>query len=202
MSNPYQPQGDDQQGGYGQHPQGYPQQPQGYGQQGGYGQPAPGYQQQGYPQQDYGQAAYGGYGGTGMYQQGEPEERPATLGLVAMSIVVIAAVVLSVVSFMVGQEIGELFASTGLDPENVDPDVLANDPQFREWAARAQSQWTILTLSVLAGLVGWIMSIVAAATRRGRAFGIVGIIVGVAAPLVAFAVFFGGMWPFLAQFAG
>lgn len=205
MSNPYNPQptGGHQAGGrpdgysqgYGQQPpQGYPSQTPGQG--------AQGYGQQGYSQQNYTQQApYGGYGG-GMYQQAGPEERPATLGLIAMSVVVIAGVVLAVLAWMMGQQIGELFATTNLDPQAVDPDELANDPRFREWLTRAGTQWNIVTFSVLAGIVGWVLSIVATATRRGRGFGIAGIIVGVAAPLIAFATFFGGMWPHISQMAG
>lgn len=206
MSNPYnqQPTGGHEAGG---RPDGYSQghgqqQPQGYP-----GQAAPGYGQQGYSQQNHAQqnyaqqAPYGGYGG-GMYQQAGPEERPGTLGLVAMSVVVIAGVVLAVVAWMMGQQIGELFATTNLDPEAVDPDELANDPRFREWITRAGVQWNIVTFSVLGGIVGWVLSIVATATRRGRSFGIVGIIVGIAAPLIAVATFFGGMWPYISQMAG
>lgn len=195
MSNPYnQPQGGPP-SGYGQQPQGYPQQPQGYSQQ------PQGYGQQ--PQAPYGQQpSYGNYGTSGMYQGGAPEERPATMGLIAMAVVVISAIVLWVVSWMIGQDIGDLFVTTGLDPETMDPDVLARDPEFQAWMTRAQALWTAVTLSVLAGIVGWILSIVAAASRRGRGFGVVGIIVGVLAPLIAFGLFFAGMWPSIAQMAG
>lgn len=198
MTNPYnQPQGGPQQGGYGQQPHGYSQQPQGYGQQ-----------PQGYPQQPPGQAphgqqaSYGSYGGSGMYQQGAPEERPATLGLVAMAIVVVSAIVLCVLSWMIGKDFAELFLAAGMNPESMDPDALARDPEFQAWAARATALWTTLSISVLAGIVGWIISIVATSTRRGRSFGIVGIIVGVLAPLLAFGVFFAALLPAMSQLTG
>ncbi|GAB3821680.1 hypothetical protein GCM10028820_30670 [Tessaracoccus terricola] len=197
MSTPYnQPSGGDQPHGYGQQPQGYPQQ--------GYSQPGYSQQPQGYPQQGYGQQApYGTYGGTGMYQQGgDPEERPATLGLIGMAVVLVAAVVMCVVAWMAGQDMGELFLAAGVDPENMDPDALANDPVFQEWVARATGLWSIVLLCAVGGLVGWIISIVATATRRGRGFGIVGIIVGVVAPIVAFFVFVAAMVPAASQMTG
>jgi hypothetical protein len=41
------------------------------------------------------------------------------------------------------------------------------------------------SLSAFLGFVGWIIGIVAVATKRGRAFGVVTIILGVLAPFVA-----------------
>jgi hypothetical protein len=46
------------------------------------------------------------------------------------------------------------------------------------------------SLSAIVGFVGWIIGIVATATRRGRAAGIFTIILGVLAPIIAVVVLF------------
>ncbi|HEY5484207.1 MAG TPA: hypothetical protein VIK31_10420, partial [Propionibacteriaceae bacterium] len=58
--------------------------------------------------------------------------------------------------------------------------------------------WTLLIYgSGLLGFVGWIVGIVAVATKRGRAFGVVTIILGVLAPIAAFVAMFVAMGPYL-----
>jgi hypothetical protein len=52
-------------------------------------------------------------------------------------------------------------------------------------------------LSAFVGFVGWILGIIAAATKRGRGFGVLTIILGILAPIVAFIVLFVVLAPYM-----
>jgi hypothetical protein len=61
--------------------------------------------------------------------------------------------------------------------------------------ASLQTQMRIVVALCCAGVAGWVASIVATVTRRGRKPAIAGIIIGVLSPVVMFAVFvMSGTW--------
>ncbi|MCC2592881.1 hypothetical protein LKO27_05570 [Tessaracoccus sp. OS52] len=181
-----------------QNPYGQPSpygQPTQYGQQPTYPQQAP----YGQPAQYPGQAPYGAYGPNGLYDEA-PVERSGTLGVVGLVIVIVAAVALLICSWLLGQALSDLFLAIGQDPTAINSEELARDPRFQEFANQASGQWLIASLAVVGGLVGWIMSIVATATRRGRGFGIMGIVLGVLAPVLALITLTVAMWPAMVAF--
>lgn len=171
-ANAYPPQ---QQNPYGaQNP--YPQAPAGqYGQQ-------PGAYPPGYPA-GYGQPAYP-----------VPTETPrsGTLGIAALVIVGVCAAIITVVGWSLGAGMGQLFLELGIsDPNTLNQD----DPRLIAWATQMQPWFTALTVVSVAGFCGWILGIVAVAQRRGKAFGIWAIVLGILAPIVSFIAMILGMMP-------
>lgn len=196
------------------HPQGSGQYPdfegsngQGYGQpqrsQDAYQQPQPNQQYipyQGQPAQYDQPSAYQQYGQLYGAAPAAPATKSSTLGLVGFGIVIVCAIVLSVVSYQIGGGYARLLVDLNIDPATSDPEVLANDPRFQEFAMSLATPFMLGLAASIAGLVGWIISIVATAQNRGRGFGIAGIVIGVLAPIIAFFVMSAGLAPFIAQF--
>lgn len=184
---------------YGQSPSGQPP----YGQT-PYGQPP--YGSSPYGQPPYGQSPYGvqpgqapvppgAYGAAPYgYAYGSAPDaagaapRPGGLGLVGLGLVVVAMVVDAVLFHQLGQGIGQLLLQLNIDPTSVDQadfqQRVQSSPEFLQFAADNETSVRVLMLFLAVGLVGWVISIVAAATRRGRPAGIAGILVGIAAPVV------------------
>lgn len=151
--------------------------------------PGPGQQQYGQPQygqqQPY-QLQYGAPAGWG--QPGQPEARPRTLGLIAM-LLAIAVIVLSVIaSVIVGVTFGQ-YATTGEASFSFDSRDLTAD-QAAAVAPAGVIMGAQLLLGTVAGILAIVLGIVAVATRRGRAFGVVGIVVAALAPVLSFVVYF------------
>jgi len=154
-----------------------PPTPPTYGQQ-----PVPG-QQPAYGQQPA--AGYGAPSGWGRPAPAEP--RPRTLGLTAM-ILSLALIVLSVLaSAIVGITFGQFTtrASSGVS-------FNTNDLSSSEAAAVAPAGLLMgvqMLLGTLLGILALVLGIVAVATKRGRPFGVVAIVVSVLAPVLSFAVY-------------
>lgn len=174
-------------------PQGPQYQPSpGPGNQQPYGQPSAGQQPYGQPtpgQQPYGQQGYGqqGYGQPGMYSSPQAE-RPATLGYIGLGLVVLCAIALVVATVVIGNGFSEVLVQLGPEIEQLSEEQLANHPVMLQWAAESAGMMLLAQGAVVVGLAGWIISIVATATKRGRKPGIWGIILGVLAPIVAIVV--------------
>ena len=179
--NPY---GQPQQGPnpYGQANQPYGQPPQAPNQP--YGQPQP-------PANPYGQPQQGFVPTAGAYGTAPPAKRSPILGFLALAVVLICGVVLSVSLWRMGGLLGQLAVNGTVE--------ITSQTQL-QGAVLSQlgGIWTLLVYgSGLLGFVGWIVGIVAVATKRGRAFGVVTIILGVLAPIAAFAAMFAAMAPYL-----
>ncbi len=192
---------------YGQSPDGEPSQSgpsygQGQGQyspygQGQYGQqqphvPVPGPYSQ--PGQTWGrdQSLYGNPYAVAT----PPARRSDMLGVIGLAVVFVSTVVLVIVSWMGGQSFGQFILdaqSSGLYTE----EDLATDPLTMEYVRSATGLIIVAALASVAGLAGWVTSIVATVQRRGRGFGVVGIILGVLSLGIAFATFFAGVVPVL-----
>ena len=181
---PNQPYGQPQQAPnpYGQANQPYGQQPpqaptQPYGQQ----PPQAPNQPYGQPQQGFIPTSPTGAYGT------PPAKRSPILGIIALAVVVICAVVLSMYLWQVGGIAGQVAVNGTIDTSNQAELQALILSQLGGWSA-------IGGLSGFLGLVGWIIGIVAVATKRGRAFGVVTIILGVLAPFVALGAFVAAMF--------
>lgn len=169
--------------------QAYAQDPyQGYPNQ-GYAQPGPG---QGYAPQPgydpYAQQAAPGYGlqpgYPAAYPQGgygTPAPRSQTLGLVGLGLVVVCAILMTVAMVVMGRSLGDYITVNGLTEANIS----TTDPQFLAWANTLQGWAYAVQGAFLGGLAGWIVSIVAVVKRAGRGYGWAGILLGVAAPIIA-----------------
>lgn len=194
-------------------------QPQDYGQQQGYGQqygqqPQQSYGQHGYEQQSYGQRGYEqqGYGQqypapqyqqypAGYDQQWPQEQAPQnkTLGLVGFGIVALCTVILAVVGYLIGSTMGQFMLDYGIESmQNPDP----NDPLMIALGQQVSGLVTGGMFATVGGIVGWIISIIATSRRRGRTFGIWGIVLGILAPIIGFIAMIVGMMPAAQVLAG
>ena len=184
QQGPNQPYGQPQQAPnpYGQANQPYGQPPQGPNQP--YGQPPQG------PNQPFGQPQQGFVPTAGAYGT-PPAKRSPILGIIALLVVLICGVVLSMSLFRMGGLLGQLAVNGTVE--------ISSQTQLQEEVlSQLGGIWTLLVYgSGLLGFVGWIVGIVAVATKRGRAFGVVTIILGVIAPIAAFAAMFAAMAPCL-----
>ena len=160
-----------------------------------YGQPQPygGYPTQQAPGQAYGQPVQG-FAPTAMEAYGAapaPAKRSSVLGALSLALVVICGVVLGGSLWHIGTVVGQLIAGGSIDP--------SNQTELQQAVlSQLGGIWTLLVDgSGLLGFIGWILGIVAVATRRGRGLGVVTIILGVLAPIVAFVLMIVALAPYL-----
>ena len=174
---------------YGQPPQQAPSQPYAYPTQQGpnqpYGQPQQAPNPYGQPQRGFVPTSPTGAYGT------PPAKRSPILGIIALLVVLICGVVLSVSLFRMGGLLGQLAVNGTVE--------ISSQTQLQEEVlSQLGGIWTLLIYgSGLLGFVGWILGIVAVATKRGRALGVVTIILGVLAPIAACVAMFAAMAPYL-----
>ncbi len=176
---------------YGQPSETFGQPAQAFGQQQGqpYGQPAQPYGQPGafqnpaYQPQPYGTSAY-----PALAQQDGPAW--GGLGLAALLTSVAATVIGLILAYVAAGNFSDVISS--LPPEvldgsgQLDPNTL--DPALQGKATAAGFALLGMFVPSIIGLVGLIMGAIAIAKRRGRAAGIVAIIVAIAAPVMWFLV--------------
>ena len=169
---------------YGQPPQQAPSQPYAYPTQQGpnqpYGRPQQAPNPYGQPQRGFVPTSPTGAYGT------PPAKRSPILGIIALAVVVICAVVLSMYLWQVGGIAGQVAVNGTIDT--------SNSAELQALVLSQLGGWSLIgSLSAFLGFVGWIIGIVAVATKRGRAFGVVTIILGVLAPFVALGAFVAAM---------
>jgi hypothetical protein len=184
QQGPNQPYGQPQQAPnpYGQANQPYGQPPQGPNQP--YGQPPQAPNPYGQPQQGFVPTSPTRAYGT------PPAKRSPILGIIALAVVVICAVVLSMYLWQVGGIAGQVAVNGTIDT--------SNQAELQALVLSQLGGWSLIgSLSAFLGFVGWIIGIVAVATKRGRAFGVVTIILGVLAPIAACVAMFAAMAPYL-----
>jgi hypothetical protein len=180
---------------YGFPPQQAPNQQYGQPQQGPnpYGQANQPYGQQPpqAPNQPYGQPQQGFVPAPAMGAYGSPPaKRSPILGIIALVVVVICAVVLTMFLWQVGGIAGQVAVNGTIDT--------SNSAELQALILSQLGGWSVIgSLSGFLGFVGWIIGIVAVATKRGRAFGVVTIILGVLAPIAAFVAMFAAMAAYL-----
>ncbi len=155
-----------------------------------YGQPA---QQYGQPTQQYGQPVQGfaaapmdAYGATAA-----PVKKSPFLGIIALALVVVCGAILTFYLYRLGAVAGPYAVNGTLDT--------TTQPQLVQDVMN-QLGGVLATLggaSGFVGFVGWILGIVATVTKRGRAFGVMAIILGILAPIIAFIALFLALAPYL-----
>ncbi len=164
-----------------QSPYGYPGAAQGqaYGQP--YQAPQPYQATQPYqtPQPYQGYAA-AGYPSSG-YATATPTGRKSPLlGILGFGVVVVTAIIAVLIGLGMAEPMSQVIAlappgSTEIDVESIPPGLMDQLTAPLGW----------LTLAGLVGTGGWIASIVAAISNRGRGWGVAGIILGILAPIAA-----------------
>ena len=154
-------------------------------------QPYP-YPNQQSPAQPYGQPVQG-FAPTpsGAYGTAAPAKRSPILGIVSLAIVVISGVILTVYLYKIGMVAGPYAVNGALDTST--QPQLVQDVMNQLGGILA----ALGNASGAVGFAGWIMAIVATATKRGRAFGVTAIILGVLAPIIAVVALFVALAPYM-----
>ena len=96
---------------------------------------------------------------------------------------------------------GETALLLGIDP-TMTPDVSMmdpNDPEVAAIASRMAARVSALMFTALTGLIGFIVSIVGFVQRKGRKFGLWGIILGFVFPIAVVIAVMMGMLPAISQ---
>lgn len=107
--------------------------------------------------------------------------RSNALGLLGFGLVVVGAVVMVPSMVVLGDSLAAYVLEHGLGEANSSWD----DPQVLAWANTVSGWVYAVQGACVAGLIGWIVSIVAVATRAGRGFGWAGVLLGIATPILA-----------------
>lgn len=172
-----------------QPPYGYPTQPPVYG--AGQQQPYPPYGQP--PAQPWGQQQLQrpAYGSNPQYAgASQPTKKSSALGITGFAVVVLSLLVgigLAIASSPAFVSLMSIIPPGATTQAEIQQ-VWAQLPQAQQDAIARQLGGPLAGIGVasLVGLIGWVISIVATATARGRGWGIAGIIVGVLAPVAIF----------------
>lgn len=122
------------------------------------------------------------------YDTVAPPNRSGVLGVVGLVVVVLATGALMASAWFLGVGLGDFLVNLSETGVPRDPEDLVNDPRTIAYAETAVGTIGAAVLSCIAGLIGWVISIVATATRRGRVWGIVGIVLGVLALPLAYGI--------------
>lgn len=124
---------------------------------------------------------------------GQPAARSGVLGWIGLLMVTLAGVTITVMGYLMGGIAGkvvELQQSLGTTTMDT------NDPRVQQIVT--DNPWMMLsTPAFLVGLAGFVISIVAFATRRGRKPGLWGILLGIAFPILSVVVMVMVMMPYL-----
>ncbi|WP_228479925.1 DUF4064 domain-containing protein [Microbacterium abyssi] len=145
--------------------------------------PAPSYQT---PPGSY-TAPVGGYSTPqGAYQApvDVPAPRPATLGVLSFVLSLVAVAVAPIIAGIAGYEIGFRLPSVATDVDAATSDLSFLSP-VRDQVLLGEIGFWVGTLT---GIVAIVLGIVAIAKRRGRVWGIIGLILAALGPVIFFVV--------------
>ncbi|PKQ30663.1 MAG: hypothetical protein CVT62_11965 [Actinobacteria bacterium HGW-Actinobacteria-2] len=121
--------------------------------------------------------------------QAAPVQRSGALGLIALLVMVLATAA-SVLGVVMMTSVIDQAAATG-QTAYYDQEMLQQ---------QLATPGLIVNIAGLIGFACWIVSIVATATNRGRAAGIIGIILGVLAPIGVWSYFFIALYQTILRF--
>lgn len=113
--------------------------------------------------------------------------RSRALGITAMSIAIPVFILSVIASVVVGTAAGPLASRTSSSFSFNTSDLTPE--QAQAFAPVALLMGVQMLLGTALGILALVLGIVAVATKRGRPFGVVAIIVAAAAPIVSFAVY-------------
>lgn len=119
--------------------------------------------------------------------------RSKILGVVSLIFMVITTVASGVLIVMLNAAITETARLTAHDP---------NAYNQSEFSATLAGYSLALVVGATVGFVCWVIAIVAAATNRGRVAGVIGIVLGVVAPIALLGYFFIGVADAYQRYAG
>lgn len=114
------------------------------------------------------------------YATAPAKPRSAVLGIIGFAIVAIAGAIIVMLGLSVSGPMAAIMSlvppgTTQIDPETIPPELME----------QLAGPMTGMGMASFAGFVGWIVSIVATVTKRGRGWGVAGIILGIIAPVAA-----------------
>jgi hypothetical protein len=127
------------------------------------------------------------------YTPAQSEKRSPVLGTAALVLVMVCGVVLSWAMWRLGGLVGLMAVNGSVD--------LSSQTQVQQAVLQQLGgTWSILLNgSMFLGFAGWVMGIVATATKRGRAFGVMAIVLGVLAPFAAIGALVAAMAPYISS---
>lgn len=181
--------------------QGAPDQQYAPGQYGQQSQPTPYGNTQGpYPSSDQQQWAQGQPAYGAPYADAPPPmTRSNVMGIVGLGIVVVSIIALVMGAFSFGQGLGQYILDVAASGAVIDEQALMDDPMTQAYVESAAGTISLIVLACVAGFAGWIVSIIATVQRRGRPFGIAGIVLGVLSLGFGYAALMAALAPVLAQ---
>lgn len=125
------------------------------------------------------------YPASPVYGSVEPEKKSPILGIVGGGIVLVAGIIFFAFAYSLWSGMFNILGPDYVNNINngITPDFDSfTDAQF----ATLQGPLLGMLVTTLIGIVGFVLSIVATAQNKGRIFGIIGIVLGVLAPLSIF----------------
>lgn len=128
------------------------------------------------------------YGPPGYYAAPPAPPRRRTLGAVSMGIALGVFVLSLVASAYIGTSSGPLMQRTSGSSFTVDSSHLSS-AQLAAFAPIGVLTVAQILFGTVLGILALVLGIIAVATKRGRAFGVVGIAVAAAAPVLSFIVY-------------
>jgi len=129
-------------------------------------------------------SAPGSYPAAGYPAEPTPVKKSPVLGYIGLALVVIAAIVFIICCHAIAAAI---IAAVGPHPlANANSQNAANLGYDLGYNSAAEASGSIMgaTACTVIGIAGFVISIVATAQNKGRIFGIIGIILGVLAPVI------------------
>ncbi|MFE4470862.1 hypothetical protein ACFRFH_18785 [Leifsonia sp. NPDC056824] len=127
------------------------------------------------------------YGPPGYYAAPPAPPRPRTLGAVSMGIALGVFVLSVVASVYIGMTAGPLTHSIASSSAGGSSHL--SSAQLAAFAPIGIVTTAQMIFGTVLGILALVLGIVAVATKRGRAFGVVGIAVATAAPVLSFIVY-------------
>jgi len=121
--------------------------------------------------------------------------RSPVLGIIAFLAVIVLGVVLCILSYSAGESMAPVLAQGGVfnGSGSYSSGYEAGQSMTPAEQDQVMGAFTPTVPIGIIGLVAWVVSIVATATRRGRGWGVAGLIIGIFMPLAGFLAIVAGV---------